>query len=98
MMLPVSGLYIISGMMINEYGAIGGMKIGRRNTLRKPVSVPLCPPQIPHDSTWATDCLINSSMNVLQIYQFAAVFCCSHNVSPSRHILSLSCITASPSF
>jgi hypothetical protein len=36
-------------------GAIGGMRIGRRNrsTRRKPAPVPLCPPQIPHDLTWA---------------------------------------------
>jgi hypothetical protein len=36
-------------------GAIGGMKIGRRNRSiwRKPVPAPLCPPQIPHDQTWA---------------------------------------------
>jgi hypothetical protein len=40
--------------MINEYGAFGGMRIGRgnRSTLRNLVSVPLCPPQIPHDLTW----------------------------------------------
>jgi hypothetical protein len=33
-----------------ENGEFGGM-IGRRNrsTRRKPVPVPLCPPQIPHD-------------------------------------------------
>jgi hypothetical protein len=39
--------------MINDddYGAIGGMRIGRgnRSTRRKPAPVPLCPPQIPHD-------------------------------------------------
>jgi hypothetical protein len=35
-------------------GAVGGM-IGKRNrsTLRKPTTVPLCPPQIPHDLTLA---------------------------------------------
>jgi hypothetical protein len=35
--------------------AIGGMKIGRRyrSTRSKPVLVPLCPPQIPHDLTRA---------------------------------------------
>jgi hypothetical protein len=43
-----------------DCGAIGGMKIGRRNrsTWRKPAPVPLCSPQIPHDQTpaqiWAT--------------------------------------------
>jgi hypothetical protein len=39
--------------MIDEgdCGAIGGMKIGRRNrsTRRKPAPAPLCPPQTPHD-------------------------------------------------
>jgi hypothetical protein len=36
-----------------DCGAIGGMKIGRgnRSIRRKPVQVPLCPPQIPHDQT-----------------------------------------------
>jgi hypothetical protein len=31
------------------------MKIGRgnRSTRRKPAAVPLCPPQIPHELTWA---------------------------------------------
>jgi hypothetical protein len=34
----------------DDDGAIGGMRIGRGNgnTRRKPASVPLCPPQIPH--------------------------------------------------
>jgi hypothetical protein len=38
-----------------DCGAIGVMTIGRgnRSTRRKPVPVPLCPPQIPHDLTWA---------------------------------------------
>jgi hypothetical protein len=37
----------------DDYGALGGMRIGRgnRSTRRKPASVPLCPPQIPHDLT-----------------------------------------------
>jgi hypothetical protein len=35
--------------MINEYGAVGGMRIGRgnRNTRSKPAPVPLCPPKTP---------------------------------------------------
>jgi hypothetical protein len=38
-----------------DCGAIGGMKIGRRNgsTRRKPAPAPLCPLQIPHDQTRA---------------------------------------------
>jgi hypothetical protein len=41
-------------VMDDDYGAVGGMRIGRgnRSTLRKPAPVPLCPPQIPHDQTW----------------------------------------------
>jgi hypothetical protein len=40
--------------MINEYGAFGGMRIGRRNRSNriKPAPVLLYPPQIPHDLTW----------------------------------------------
>jgi hypothetical protein len=43
----------VSDRIINEYGALGGMKIGRGNqsTRTKLVSVPLCPPQIAHDLT-----------------------------------------------
>jgi hypothetical protein len=39
----------------DDCGAVGGMRTGRghRNTRRKPASVPLGPPQIPHDLTWA---------------------------------------------
>jgi hypothetical protein len=39
----------------DECGAVGGMRIDRRNrsTLRKPAQTPLCPPQIPHDLTRA---------------------------------------------
>jgi hypothetical protein len=33
--------------------AVGGMKIGRGNRSRKPAPAPLCPPQIPHEQTWA---------------------------------------------
>jgi hypothetical protein len=41
-------------MIDDDYGAVGGMRIGRgnRSTRRKPAPVPLCPPQIPHDLTW----------------------------------------------
>jgi hypothetical protein len=37
--------------MIDERGAVGGMRIGRgnRSTRRKRAPVPLYPPQIPHD-------------------------------------------------
>jgi hypothetical protein len=35
----------------DDYGAVGGMRIGRgnRSTRRKPAPVQLYPPQIPHD-------------------------------------------------
>jgi hypothetical protein len=38
----------------DDYGAVGGMRIGRgnRSTRKKPAPVPLCPPQIPHNLTW----------------------------------------------
>jgi hypothetical protein len=38
-----------------ERGAVGGMRIGRgnRSTRRKPANLPLCPPQISHELTWA---------------------------------------------
>jgi hypothetical protein len=45
----------------DDCGAIGGKRIGRENrsTWRKLASVPLCPPQIPHDliraRTWAAE-------------------------------------------
>jgi hypothetical protein len=39
----------------DEREEVGGMRIGRgnRSTQRKPAPVPLCPPQIPYDLTWA---------------------------------------------
>jgi hypothetical protein len=39
----------------DEYGAVGGMRIGRgnRSTRRKHSPMPLCPPQIQHHLTWA---------------------------------------------
>jgi hypothetical protein len=50
---PLFGL-LYQPWMIDEYGAFGGIRIGRGNqsTQRKPAPVPLCPPQIPHDLTW----------------------------------------------
>jgi hypothetical protein len=51
---PLFGL-LYGPQMIDDddCGAIGGMRIGRENrsTLRKPVPVPLCPPQILRDLT-----------------------------------------------
>jgi hypothetical protein len=51
MTLTVSEPYSVDHKMINGYGALGEMKIGRENrsTKRKPTTVLLCPPQIPYD-------------------------------------------------
>jgi hypothetical protein len=40
--------------MINEYGAVGGIKISRGNRIsrNKPAPEPLCSTQIPYDVTW----------------------------------------------
>jgi hypothetical protein len=53
-MLLITKLYIDEDRMFNEYGAVGGMKIGRGNQSdrKKPAPLSLCPPQIPHDLTW----------------------------------------------
>jgi hypothetical protein len=42
-------------MVDDECGPVGGMRIGsgNRSTRSKPAPVPLCPPQIPYDLTWA---------------------------------------------
>jgi hypothetical protein len=50
---PLTGLLYQPRMVDDECVAVGGMRIGRGNqsTQRKPASVPLCPPQIPH-TTW----------------------------------------------
>jgi hypothetical protein len=39
----------------DECGAVGGMRIdrGNRSARIKPALVSLCPPQMPHDLTWA---------------------------------------------
>jgi hypothetical protein len=70
--------------MINdddECGTGGGIRIGRgnRSTRRKPAPVPLCPPQIPHDLTWArtpgrrggkpaTNCLSYGTVTITRVY------------------------------
>jgi hypothetical protein len=48
------GLLYQPQMIDDNYGAVGGMRIGRanRSTRRKPAPVLLCPPQIPPDLTW----------------------------------------------
>jgi hypothetical protein len=45
------GLLYPPRMIDDDYGAVGGMRIGRgnRSTRRRPAPVSLCPPQISHD-------------------------------------------------
>jgi hypothetical protein len=54
MLATVSLLYQPRMIDDDDYGAVGGMRIGggNRSTQRKPAPVPLCPPQIPHHLTW----------------------------------------------
>jgi hypothetical protein len=49
------GTAATTGLLYQPQMIDGGMKIGRgnRSTRRKPAPVPLCPPQIPHDLSWA---------------------------------------------
>jgi hypothetical protein len=51
---PLGTSATVGRMIDDDYGALGGMRIGRgnRSTRRKPAPVPLCPPQNPHDLTW----------------------------------------------
>jgi hypothetical protein len=51
---PLTGL-LYQAWMIDECGEVGGMIIGRgnRSTRIKRAPVPLFPPQIPYDLTWA---------------------------------------------
>jgi hypothetical protein len=48
------GLLYQPRMMDDDYGTVGGMRIGRGNriTRRKPAPVPLCPPETAHNLTW----------------------------------------------
>jgi hypothetical protein len=53
---PLTGLLYQPRMLVDdECGTVGGMRIGRgnRSIRRKPDPMPLRPPQIPHDLTWA---------------------------------------------
>jgi hypothetical protein len=52
---PIIGLLYQPRVIDDECGAVGGMRIGRgnRSARRKPSPVPLCPPQIPRELTWA---------------------------------------------
>jgi hypothetical protein len=52
--LSVSRLYSAGDGMVNEYGALGGMRTsrGNRSTRIKLPPVPQCSPQIPYELTW----------------------------------------------
>jgi hypothetical protein len=52
---PLTGLLYQPRIDDDECGAVSGMRIGRgnQNTRIKPAPVPLSPPQIPYDLTWA---------------------------------------------
>jgi hypothetical protein len=52
---PLIALLYQPWVIDDKCGAVGGMRIGRGNwtTQRKPTPLPPCPPQIPHDLTWA---------------------------------------------
>jgi hypothetical protein len=54
-MSATTGLLYQDRMTDDECGALDGMRIcrGNRSTRRKAAPVPLCPPQIPHNLTWA---------------------------------------------
>jgi hypothetical protein len=54
MITSVLKVYSVNDTTINECAAVHGMRTSRENqsAQRKPVPVPLCPPQIPHDLTW----------------------------------------------
>jgi hypothetical protein len=47
-------LYSVENRVINEYGAVGGMRIGRgnRSTQKKPALIAICTPQTSHALTW----------------------------------------------
>jgi hypothetical protein len=51
----LTGLLYQPRMTDDECGAVGRMRIdrGNRSTRRKPAPAPHCPPQIPHDMSWA---------------------------------------------
>jgi hypothetical protein len=53
-MSPLGTSATIWPAVIDECGVLDGMRIGRGNgsARKKPASVPLCPPQIPHDIDW----------------------------------------------
>jgi hypothetical protein len=50
-----TGILYQPRMIVDECGAVGGMKIGRETELlgENLPPVQICPPHIPHDLTWA---------------------------------------------
>jgi hypothetical protein len=52
--LSASRIHSIDDRMTNEYGVVGGMRVGKgnRSARGESVLVPLCSPQTPHCLTW----------------------------------------------
>jgi hypothetical protein len=67
--------------MMDECGAAGGMRIGRKtgSTWRTPASLPLCLRQIPHDLTWKRIAAL--AMGSRQVFSWAMC-----RLRPSRHL------------
>jgi hypothetical protein len=71
--------------MVNECGAVRGMRIVKRNrsTWRKPAPLPFCPSQIPHDLTLdrtrAAELVLYISGNILLEY-FPCIFLNIHHI------------------
>lgn len=65
-------------MIINECGAVGKMRTGRRDQSmqRKPALMPLCPQRIPHDLTWD-----QTLVTAVEIFYFSVFFDVTSHVS-----------------
>jgi hypothetical protein len=70
----------------DECGAVGGMRIGRRNqsTRRKPVPVPLCLPQIPHNLTWTETRAVAVGTRRLTVWAMALSYFCLRTAEGRR--------------
>jgi hypothetical protein len=100
---PLSGLLYQPRMIDEVCGAVGIMRIGRRNrsTRRKPAPAPLFPPQIPHELTWdgtraaaVGSQRVTASAMARPSFQFLSVSCMGQivallktRVDPSRTFL-----------
>jgi hypothetical protein len=77
---PLFGLLYHPRMLHDECGAVGGMRIGKgnRSIRRKPVPVPLCPPQIPHDLNWARTWAAEVGSRWLNAWAMSRPWHCGH--------------------